>query len=178
MKKILITLLLPLNLFAATYNINKAQVEFEAKGFPTFITIKGKTQKLEGSLILDKETKKTSGSFKVPLTTIKTGMDLRDDHMINKYLEAKKFPHATLTLMPFTLEEEGEIKGTLELHGVKKDVSVTYERTQLKEKTISFNTNFDLSLTDFQIAIPSFQGITVAKEVSVAVNFMAVNKEN
>ena len=80
---------------ASQYNVRTGDVVFQAKGFPTFITIKGETKNLDGTLKV--EGGKAMGSFKVAMTSLKTGMDLRDDHMINKYLEAKKFPQATLT---------------------------------------------------------------------------------
>lgn len=158
----------------ASFKVNSGNVEFAAKGFPTFITIKGTTKEMLGNLELDG--KMASGSFQVPMKTLKTGMDLRDDHMINKYLEADKHPNAILTLSPFNVEEEGEAKGTIEIHGVKKPVTIQYEKVGMSDQSVSFNSKFNIKITDFEIDIPSFQGITVAEEVTVSVNFKAIKK--
>ena len=103
-------------------------------------------------------------------------MDLRDDHMVNKYLEADKFPHAVINLMPFDIKEEGMAKGTIEIHGVKKPVTVEYKKVGMNDHSVSFSTEFKVKITDFAIDIPSFQGITVAEEVMVSVNFKAIKK--
>ena len=73
------------------------------------------------------------------------------------------------------MKEDGEAMGTLELHGVKKPVTVKYEKMNVEGKTITFNSKFNIKITDFAIDIPSFQGITVADEVEVSVNFKAQN---
>jgi polyisoprenoid-binding protein YceI len=155
---------------AAVYKASAGQVEFKAKGFPSFITISGKSSSVMGSLDLSKEL--ASGTFKLPLKSLKTGMDLRDDHMLNKYLEVGRFPEATLTLKPFKLQNSGVAKATLKLHNVEKDIDVQYESKKSADG-IEVKTSFDLVLSDFNIAIPSFQGITVAKDIKLTVAFKA-----
>ncbi len=174
LKTMILAFALSLPTLGAQYSVKKGNVAFSAKGFPTFITIKGVTQDIMGNLDLEGEMAK--GSFKVPVKTLKTGMDLRDEHMINNYLEADKHPHAVLTLEPFNVKEEGEAKGTIEIHGVKRPVTLTYEKIEMSDNSISFNCEFKIKITDFAIDIPSFQGITVAEDVIVAVNFKAIKK--
>lgn len=152
------------------YEVAKGQVEFKAKGFPTFITISGKSPKVMGELNLNEN--KASGTFKLPLASLKTGMDLRDEHMTEKYLEVGKYPEATLTLKPFDLKEEGEAMGVLKLHNVEKTIPITYT-SQRDGNTIQVKTDFNLVLNDFEIDIPSFQGITVAKDIKLEVEFTA-----
>lgn len=170
----LLIVALSLPTFGANFKVGAGNVEFTAKGFPTFIKISGKSQKVTGSLMLEEEM--ASGTFKLPLNTLKTGMDLRDDHMINKYLEAPKYPEATLTLKPFKIESEGTAKGTLKLHNVEKEIEIQYESSQSGD-SLKIDTEFDLVLSDFDIAIPSFQGITVAKDIKLKVAFKAM-KDN
>lgn len=159
---------------AATYKVGQGAVEFTAKGFPTFITIGGKSPKVMGSLRMEQDM--VSGTFKLPLNTLKTGMELRDDHMINKYLEAPKYPQAALTLRPFVLKDEGVTTGTLSLHNVEKDIEIEYTSSK-SENALMVETKFQLVLSDFNIDIPSFQGITVAKDIKLKVDFKAM-KEN
>jgi polyisoprenoid-binding protein YceI len=168
----LITLAVSLPAMGVPFKVGTGNVEFKAKGFPTFITITGKSNSVAGTLDFNPETKKASGSFNLPLATLKTGMDLRDEHMTEKYLEVKKFPNATLTLKPFTLKEEGEAMGTLKLHDVEKEVTIKYT-SNTSDDAIKVNTEFDIVLSQFNIDIPSFQGITVAKDIKLKVDLMA-----
>lgn len=154
--------------WGANYKVNQGEVEFTAKGFPTFITISGKSQNVSGELGLSK--KRAKGKFKLPLNTLKTGMDLRDEHMTQKYLEVSKYPEATLTLNEFDLEESGEVQGLLKLHNVERPIQITYE-SELTDSGITVKTEFSLQLSDYGIDIPSFQGITVAKEIKLKVAF-------
>lgn len=175
MKKTMIMLaLISSTTFGASYKIGAGNVEFMAKGFPTFITISGKSQKVMGDLII--KDGKASGVFKLPLNTLKTGMDLRDEHMINKYLEAPKYPEATLTLDSFELKDSGTTKGKLKLHNVEKEIEINYEASK-SDSSLKVETDFSLVLGDYNIEIPSFQGITVAKDIKLKVAFKAM-KDN
>jgi len=175
MKKILslLFIIISQSIFSSTYNVAKGNVEFVAKGFPSFIKINGVSTKVDGTLKKDKDL--LSGTFKLDLSSLSTGMELRDDHMKNKYLEVGKYPTAILTLTPFKLEDSGTAKGVLKLHNVEKEIEIEYESSQ-NQNSISVETKLNLVLNDFQIAIPSFQGITVAKDIAITVNLKA-NKE-
>jgi polyisoprenoid-binding protein YceI len=145
----------------------KGDVEFTAKGFPTFITIQGKGGNLTGSMEVEGNLVKKA-NFIVPLKDFKTGMDLRDEHMHEKYLESKKYPQAKLSLPDFKLEGEGKVKGTLNLHNKTHPIQVDYKT--IEKNPLVVEAKFKLLLEDYGIDIPSFQGITVAKEIQVKVN--------
>lgn len=157
---------------AATY-IPKGEVEFTAKGFPSFITIKGKGKGISGVIEMEGNLLK-SGKIQFPLKTLKTGMDLRDEHMHDKYLETKKYPMAILTLPQVTLEKSGTIEGSLKLHNVSKKVSIDYEAASTSP--LMTKASFSIVLGDFGIDIPSFQGITVAKDIKINVDLKAKQK--
>jgi polyisoprenoid-binding protein YceI len=106
----------------------------------------------------------------------KTGIDKRDEHLA-KYLEAKKFPTATLTVEKSKLtlpadgaESEGKTTGELKLHGVTKTVPITYKIKRTgSDYHVRGTTTFTLS--DFKIEQPSFAGVTTGKEITVKVKF-------
>lgn len=176
MKKllILVTAALCLNFAqAAQFKVSKGDVNFTAKGFPAFITIAGKSDNITGTL--DKKAGKLSGKFMVDLATLKTGMDLRDDHMKNKYLEVGKYPKATLVLPEFKPEASGSVQAELHLKDVKKPIKIDYS-IENGGGSMTVKTNFELLLNDFNVGIPSFQGITVAKTIKLAVAFKAVEE--
>lgn len=159
---------------AGVYMINQGKVQFIAKGFPTFITITGKGNGLTGEMTEDQGM--TSGKFILDLNSLSTDLELRDEHMKNKYLEVGKFPNAELTLPMKKLSDGGEIKATLKLKDVEKEIPVQYEVSHEDGNKI-VKTSFKVELSDFDIKIPSFQGVTVAKTININVEFKAIAKK-
>lgn len=174
MKKLLLASVLCLNsAFAAHMAVTKNKVEFVAKGFPSFIKITGTSESMTGKL--EEKEGMLSGKFTLPVKTLKTGMDLRDDHMINKYLHVGKHPDIKLEIKPFKVMPSGKAKGVLMLHGEEKPVEVSYT-SKRSGKELSVDANFKIDIVDFKIDIPSFQGITVAKEVKLKAMLTAITE--
>jgi len=166
MKKIyIVTLFLITNAHAATLTLSQGKVEFKAKGKPALISIDGRSTLVSGTLKGEKN--QFDGEFDLELASLDTGIELRDDHLKNKYLEVEKFPKAKLTFQNIKIEKNNEVnfKAKLTLHGHEKDVS----GTALLNDENMLNADFKINLADFGIEIPSFQGITVAKEVRIMV---------
>ncbi len=163
MKKLLIMTLLSLT---SSAEVLKADVKFEAVGKPAFIRIKGSSTQLEEKLSI--KNNKISGEVLFDLTSMTTGLDLRDDHMKNKYLEVSKYPKARLTLKEIPLEGDLEHRALLSLHGMEKEVLLKGE-IEKRGTVYIVNGKFELDISEYGIDIPSFKGITVAKEVKVKV---------
>ena len=109
------------------------------------------------------------------LDTLATGIGMRDQHMKEKYLEIAKFKSAVLRLKQIELPGAVFVpasgtkvtrEGWLTLHGIEKPVQVemSFERNGERVKCVS---KFKVKLSDHEIAIPSFSGITVANEVDI-----------
>lgn len=152
---------------------SSGRVQFEAVGRPSMMKIKGTGAGPEGPLKI--QDGKVSGDLKFALSTLDTKIELRNEHMKEKYLETKKYPEAVLSLKELSLPatwsltnpvvKESPFSATLDLHGVKKDITGTF--------SISGNTTlearFEIKISDFKIDIPSYLGITVADTVKVQV---------
>ncbi len=174
MKKllILVTIVLAQTSFAAAtqyeFKPEVGKVGFKTKGWPNLVTIKGEGKGVSGSL--QETAGKVSGTLTFDLTSLKTGIDLRDDHMKNNYLEVKDHPTAALTLKDATLPEglKGTMKftGTLKLHGVEKEVTGE-AKLDNDSGQITMSAEIPVNLSDFKIAIPSYKGITVAEKVNI-----------
>lgn len=166
--------------YAAIYKTmpDKGQVSFVAKGRPALISIKGEGQGLTSLLTTNERA--LSGKIIFELASLKTGIDLRDEHLKNKYLEVSKHPKATLILkdlkLPDDIQKPFEFSATLDLHGVEQLITGT---AQLKgnKNPQNLTANFKIKLSQFQIDIPSFQGITVAEEVLVNVDVPVEQEE-
>ena len=163
-----------------SFDNSQSSAEFLAVGRPSMIKIKGKGAQVLGQATI--EGKVLNGELKLDLDQFDTGIEMRNKHMKEKYLETGKPENkfAVLQLKKFDgidslTSSNGEKKsvpfeGTLTFHGVKKDVSGT---TDLKWKDNTFDgvSNFKVKLSEFNVGIPSFAGVTVAEDVDVTVNF-------
>lgn len=180
------TLLTQLFLFANTgfaiENIHvestASSIEFLAKGSPGFLKIQGTEGKLRGALKLDGD--KLNGELIADLTGLKTGIDLRDQHMKEKYLETGKFPEATLKIDNQTINtattDKQTVQGELTLHGVTKPVVVEAVVKKADAKKYDVQSTFNIVLADFGIDVPKYLGVTVAQDVTVATKMMAEAK--
>lgn len=174
MKKIiLVTLCLTFShiIKAATqfnFSPDIGKVQFKTKGWPNLVTIKGVGKGVTGTLT--EADLKVTGDLEFDLNSLDTGIKLRDDHMKNKYLQTKQFPKAKLNLKDVTLPADFDgstpFKGTLDLHGVAKEVSGTMELDD-NSSTIDIEAEIPIKLTDFKIEIPNYKGITVAEKVTI-----------
>lgn len=158
------------------YKITSGTVTFLATGKPGFLRINGEGGEPAGHFTMDSaQSKVTSGDITVHLDAFKTGLSLRDQHMKEKYLETKQFPDATFKAAPLAFKDgklpgETDLKGTLTLHGVTKPVTANVKVTE-KKLSMQIEADFEIVLSDFQIAIPGYAGITVAEKVKVHTTF-------
>jgi polyisoprenoid-binding protein YceI len=122
-----------------------------------------------------------SGRISVDLTTIDTGIGLRNRHLREKYLEVAKgpgFDKAVLSEIRVN-EAEGDdfrgrtaFAGTLLLHGTSRPVGGVAE-IRASGSGVRVEATFPLTLTDFGIEPPEYLGVGVADRVLVKVSLTA-----
>lgn len=139
-------------------------VTFSGVGSPGFLTIEGTGGTVLGDIKLKEG--KASGTFEVELDKFSTGIDLRNEHMKEKFLETKKFPKAKLVLEPVLIPKEGYFnwKGDLTLHGVTKKVEgVSFvEGKKIESK-------FEINTLDFGIKKAEYLGVGLNEKISLVV---------
>jgi hypothetical protein len=101
----------------------------------------------------------TAKELKVPLSALKTGISLRDEHMREKLLE-KEHSHIVVTDISAS---DGKGTATINVKGKSKPVKFTYKDAG----NGSAEANFSLNLPDFEIEGISFKGVGVEDEVQV-----------
>lgn len=97
--------------------------------------------------------------LKLNLDTLKTDIDLRDEHMKRDYLETQKFPQATLRNV---VAANGTFSGTLTIKNQSKPIQGTYTLDG-KDLTAKFDTNFD----NWGIKKAKYLGVGVESTVRV-----------
>lgn len=149
--------------------IGDYSVKFRATG-PAGMKINGSSSDLSAD---EKDGKLT---ITAPLGNLKTGIDLRDEHL-QRYLETSKFPNATLTVARSALTvpdndqtHEGEATGEFTLHGVTRSTKFKY-----KAKRTGSDYHVDgratVNINDFGIETPCYLGVCTQPEVKLAVHF-------
>ncbi len=145
------------------------RVEFQAIGRPSALKVKGKSEDASG--VVQAEKNRFTGTFSLPVKSLKTGIELRDRHLQEKYLDAEKFPLILLQVKgDLPSSGEGLFEGELDLHGKKVPVKGALAGYVMKEGKASFSASFSISLSQFEIAIPKYLGITIADRVDVTVD--------
>lgn len=169
---LILTSFLSLNAFAEKIDLSSIQsssVEWLAVGNPGFLKIESKSQTLSGTMNL--ENGEAWGTFITDLDKLSTGIKLRDEHVKDNYLEIKKYPEAKFTLNKVKVTTTFEASGIMSLHGVDRDVKWSCQSAKSSEiRKISCVSK--ISLTDFNMKIPSYLGVTVAKDVKLKVTFV------
>jgi polyisoprenoid-binding protein YceI len=154
------------------------KVAFEATMSPSFMSMEGASSVArvndDGAALL----------FSVPFASVSTGIDLRDDHMRDNYLDVARFPDATLKLEKATLvwpqelkaAQSGTVKADFTVHGVTKPVDVAY--TLRRSKTgWRVDASFAFDVSQHGIAIPTYTGVTVDPKMSAKVTLDLVDAQ-
>jgi polyisoprenoid-binding protein YceI len=109
----------------------------------------------------------------IDVATINTGNGMKNVHAKSAmWFDAEKYPTISFTSSEITKTSDGyQAKGTLEIHGVKKEFTMpfTFEKTDAGG---IFNSSFDINRLDFNVnAAEPEHGASIFKvEISVPVS--------
>lgn len=113
----------------------------------------------------------------VPISSLTTGIGLRDKHMKEKYLEAGKYPNAELEVQRAALKfpadgmlQTADAQATLTLHGQTRPVTIQYTASRTGD-LYSVSGTTRINILDFAITQPSYLGVTVKPDVSISIRF-------
>lgn len=197
----ILTLVLGINLFAQSFGVDSKDGRNQASfvSDAPFEKIVGLASGLDATVMININdiTNNPMGKVKVPVKNIKTGIDLRDEHLQSEmWLNAAKFPFVEFQLNGIknqstkTLNDGQKVKATLvgkfSVHGVTKDVEVPAELIYFKESErtkakapgnlLVANAKFNINLADYGIKIPDMVSGKLNNEVEISVNFVASDK--
>ena len=148
--------------------------------------ILGTSNAISGSVDLAK------GTFKleVPVASLKTGIDMRDDHLQSEmWLDAKNHPN--LVFEGTKIEDLGagkyKLSGTFWARGTSKDLAVTVDLKKIpaakaskfglgEADAIRVRGAFTLKLSDFGVQIPGMAAAKVNDEWSVKISLFGKGK--
>ncbi len=151
--------------------------------------VEGLTNSIVGSLEVnpDSSVGNTKGIFRVDLRTMKTGIDLRDEHMRTRHLETDKYPYAffeisSISNAPTQLAIDSTYQltaaGKFYIHGAWRSITVatTVRRTRVADsEVLAVRANFAIKLDEFGIPRPKALFLKLAETINVEVIFTAAN---
>lgn len=120
------------------------------------------SENIEGDLI-KKQGVLSAEKLVVKIETLKTGIDLRDEHLW-KHMSAAKYKKAFLTQL---IGKDGVAKAILEVAGVKRPVQIKFQDDGKK-----INGTFKVSAHDFKLPEAEYMGIGVDDEVVAEVSMV------
>lgn len=128
-----------------------------------------------------------SGELRVDLATLDSGIELRNSHLRDTYLELERgsaFQHAVLSdialddPLPAVADRHGTaFTATLSLHGVDRPIEGDVELRR-RETGMRVQATFSVSLEAFDIPPPRYLGVGVRDNVEVTVTFDAAPADN
>lgn len=121
------------------------------------------TSDVSGSAQINSANEISAKDIKVNLNTLKTGLELRDDHAKNKYLDVKKFPEATLVS---ATGKDGKGSGILRIRGKDSKVDGTYS---LSNGNKFLKAVFTAKLSNFDIKEINYKGVGVEDDIKIEV---------
>jgi polyisoprenoid-binding protein YceI len=135
------------------------------------------------------------GSVQVPISSIRTGLDLRDEHLHGSgWLDAGRFPNATLeitsvegaTALTAGAVTRVTIRGRFTVHGVTRDVSAQAQvrwipaSAELRAQGITGDliraqATFTVNLPDHNVSVNPLVRLKVSDQIRVNVTIRAVS---
>ena len=115
--------------------------------------------------------------FSVLMKSFEFEKALMQEHFNEKYVESSKYPKAQFkgtytSETPIDLTKDGDYKvkvsGTMNLHGVDKEVTTTGVFT-VKGGALVGKSEFNLKIADYKISVPGVVKEQIAEEVKITV---------
>lgn len=116
--------------------------------------------KIDGALIYAGN--HLSGAFAVDLKGLDTGVNTRNKHMREKYLEVESYPIAAVELKPMPLSAK-TFDAVVLLHGKSKEI----KGKVLEASPTELKVQFQIDITDYGIEKPGYKGIVVGQILNV-----------
>ena len=152
-----------------------------------FENFTGQTHNVEGSIKFDPAKKGGSGRIDVDLTSLDTGIALRNEHLRSEmWFNTEKYPEATFeaTGVHHKRGDLYEVTGKLTLHGVTKTIkancvvryikeSEATRKAMFKGDVLQVKTDFAIRLADFGVMIPDMAKGKVAETIQAHLNVFA-----
>lgn len=130
--------------------------------------VNGVFEKFSATIVFD-ETNLSGSQFNLVIdaASLNTGIDMQTEHAKSAdWFDAKKYPRIKFTSSRIDTSGNGyAVNGTMEIHGIKKEISIPFSFAKTADKGI-FSAGFMINRNDYKVGPP---GAGVAEEIKVEV---------
>lgn len=184
--------------FAGEYAVQAGLSSVTFTSDATLETITGTSSTPGGSITTDPAAPgSTTGTITVPVTSLRTGVDMRDEHLHGAdWLNAEAYPEITFNITSVSTDEgatlahgttiNAQVTGEFSLHGVTMPITVPAEVSYfaidnpeiaatygISSDVLRVETTFDVALADYGVNIPGPMQLKVAPTIGVTVRVTA-----
>ena len=144
-------------------------------------SFEAKTDAIRGTVTLAASAAVFGGELAVDLSTLDTGIGLRNEHLRRTYLEVGRgpgFDRAVLSEIrlgdgdPRGVQGKSHFSGTFLLHGTKRPIAGAATVRQ-EGNAVRVEASFPVTVSEFGIEKPQYLGVGVRDQVNVTVMFVA-----
>ncbi len=163
------------------FGVDRARATFRSEA--PLETINGVVNSGSGSISLDPSNlSTTSGTISIPVGELRTGVDLRDEHLRGAdWLDAGNHPNATFEIRSvsgassLTANEDVELRvtGRFTLHGVTRDVTARVRAKWDGSSGLRARARFTIQLSNFNVSINSAVRLKVSNEIQIVFDVRA-----
>ena len=159
----------------------------------TLETIHGRTTAVSGTIDADAANANDAKvNVSIDLTTLDTGISMRNDHMRNRFLQVEQFPKADFKSVSITGPKtvaankpaEFTVSGDMTIHGVTKRVTAPVRVVLIPESELTKSSRgpgdwihataeFAIKLSDFGIAVPQTLGMKLSNDIALKLDLFA-----
>ncbi len=154
-------------------------------------TVVASTKSIGGQLAVELEKGAGKVKLSVPVKSLKTGIDKRDEHLQSEaWMDAAKFPDIDFESTKAAKKDATTwmIDGNLTIHGVTRPVTVEVRMRQItaemmqkarwgETEGLGFATSFKVKLSDYGIKVPEIAVAKVSDEWSLSLDLIAAAVE-
>lgn len=166
---------------ARTFNVTRGRATFVSRA--TLETINGVSNSMTGSVQVDPgNLAATRGTLTVPVSSLRTGIDLRDEHLRGSdWLDAANHPNATFEITgaegASALTANQEVRFTLvgrfTLHGQTKTVRAQVRARWDGAGRIRGRATFSIRLSDYNVTINRLVQEKVSNNIAITIDIRA-----
>ena len=151
----------------------RTNITFESE--TDFETVLGSSNELRGSAVADFESGEARIELEVPVASLRTGIDLRDEHLRSPmWLDAEKY--GTISFVSERAKKVGRnrwrVEGTFTFHGVSRQITTVVDVREIPSdlaakaglengEWIRITVPFEIKLSDFGVKIPDMAAAKV-----------------
>jgi polyisoprenoid-binding protein YceI len=154
-------------------------------------TVTTNTKIIAGVLGFDKDKGAGMVRLAVPVDSLRTGNDLRDEHLRSAgWLDAAQFKTIEFESTKAVKKDDKNwtVEGNFTMHGVKKPITVDVVLREIpldliqkahwgETPGLGFASKFKLKLSDFGVKIPEVAAAKVSNELTISIDLVALQKE-